>query len=242
MRCLLMILLAALANLAFAADYVREKKWADEITPGLVVGDPVYLEQHNHYKFLTLFTEAKDAKISVIIVHGSGIHPDWGMIGTLRTQLADEGYTTLSVQMPVLGADAKPEEYKATYQEAAERLKESIAFLKAKGYEKIGIVSHSMGSKMTHFYLVNNPDSGVSGWAALGISEVEDFSRINMPVLDLYGVNDFPWVLKGVNKRGESLQNKTGSKQVSVQKADHFYTSHEAEMVNQVKTFLDVSF
>jgi len=27
-----------------AADYAREKKWADEVVPGLVVGDPVYLQ------------------------------------------------------------------------------------------------------------------------------------------------------------------------------------------------------
>ncbi|MBS1218396.1 MAG: hypothetical protein H6R21_1529, partial [Proteobacteria bacterium] len=26
------------------ADYAREKKWADEVVPGLVVGDPVYLQ------------------------------------------------------------------------------------------------------------------------------------------------------------------------------------------------------
>ncbi|TCV89045.1 DUF3530 family protein [Sulfurirhabdus autotrophica] len=241
MRYLLMILLVAVANMVFAADYVREKKWADEITPGIVVGDPVYLEQKNHHKFLTLFTEAKDAKVGLIIVHGTGIHPDWGMIGTLRTQLADEGYTTLSVQMPVLAVDAKSEAYKATFKEAAERLQVAVAFLKAKGYGKVAIVSHSMGSKMVQAFLVNNPDSGVSAWAALGISDVDSFAGINMPVLDLYGVNDLPWVLKGVKKRGESLKNKVGSTQLSVQKADHFYTSHEAEMVNLVKTFMDNS-
>jgi len=40
---------------AFAAggtpDYAREKKWADEVVPGLVVGDPVYLETpRGHHK------------------------------------------------------------------------------------------------------------------------------------------------------------------------------------------------
>ena len=42
------------------------------------------------------------------LVHGLGIHPDWGLIGALRSDLPDAGYTTLSVQMPVLAADGSP--------------------------------------------------------------------------------------------------------------------------------------
>ena len=37
---------------AEAADYAREMKWADEVVPGLVVGDPVYLQtarRHHHF-------------------------------------------------------------------------------------------------------------------------------------------------------------------------------------------------
>ncbi len=43
----------------------------------------------------------------VVVVHGLGVHPDWGLIGGLRTGLADAGYVTLSVQMPVLAATAR---------------------------------------------------------------------------------------------------------------------------------------
>jgi hypothetical protein len=39
-----LILSLAWALPAAASDYAREKKWADEIVPGIVVGDPVYLE------------------------------------------------------------------------------------------------------------------------------------------------------------------------------------------------------
>ena len=241
MRYVLIFLLMAMTNLAFSADYAREKKWADEITPGIVVGDPVYLELKNGHKFLTLFTEEKDAKAGLIIVHGMGVHPDWGMIGTLRTQLADGGYSTLSIQMPVLRVDANPADYKATFNEAAERLQVAVAFLKAKGYQKVAIVSHSMGSIMTQAFLVKNPNAGVSAWAALGVSDIVSFAGIKIPVLDLYGANDLPEVLKTAKKRTESLKNSAGSKQVEMQKADHFYTGHEEEMVKQVKEFLDHS-
>ncbi|HLD14213.1 MAG TPA: DUF3530 family protein, partial [Burkholderiales bacterium] len=99
MRTWLIALLLAVSASAFAApDYPREKKWADEITPGLVVGDPVYLEQKNRHKFLGIYTEATNTRMGVVVVHGAGIHPDWGMIGTLRQRLPDYGYATLSIQ------------------------------------------------------------------------------------------------------------------------------------------------
>ena len=90
-----------------APDYAREKRWADEVTPGLVVGDAVYLQQKSGHKFLSIYTAVPQARAAVITVHGLGVHPDWALIGALRSGLADHGYATLSVQMPVLAADAR---------------------------------------------------------------------------------------------------------------------------------------
>ena len=72
MRAILISLILLMSAPAFAApDYAREKKWADEITPGIVVGDALYLEASGH-KFLTLYTEAASAKAGLVIVHGIG--------------------------------------------------------------------------------------------------------------------------------------------------------------------------
>jgi pimeloyl-ACP methyl ester carboxylesterase len=197
------------------ADYAREKKWADEIVPGLVVGDPVYLQTpRGHHKFLTLFTPADTGK-AVIVVHGLGIHPDWGMVGTLRTELADRGFATLSIQMPILAVDAKAEDYPPTFPEAAERIAEAVEFLKAKGYQQVAIVSHSMGS-------------------------VGDYKALKLPVLDLYGDNDLPPVLANAGKRKQSLAAKD-SRQVMIARADHFFTGRETEMVAAVADFLKVT-
>ena len=141
MRILATIWLCLISQLVFgSADYAREKKWADEITPGIVVGDPVYLELKpgpelkQGHKFLSLLTTVPDAKTALVVVHGLGIHPDWGMVGTLRTQLADLGYTTLSIQMPVLANEAEGDQYVTTFPEAAARIAAAVDFLKAKGY------------------------------------------------------------------------------------------------------------
>ena len=235
-------LLALFSLTAFAepvADYAREKKWADEIVPGLVVGDPVYLQTpRGHHKFLTLFTPADTGK-AAIVVHGMGIHPDWGMVGTLRTELADRGFATLSIQMPILAADAKGEAYPPTFPEAADRIAEAVEFLKAKGYKQIAIVSHSMGSRMSRAYMTGKPDPAVKSWASLGIS-VDDYKAVKRPVLDLYGDNDLPQVLANAGKRKQSLAAKD-SRQVMIARADHFFTGHESEMVAAVADFLNAT-
>jgi pimeloyl-ACP methyl ester carboxylesterase len=159
------------------------------------------------------------------------------MIGTLRTELADLGFTTLSIQMPILAADAKGEAYPPTFPEAAERIGEAVAFLKSKGYTKLAIVSHSMGSRMSRVYLVNKPDAAVKVWVSLGIS-YDDYAGTRLPVLDLYGDNDLPAVLDNTKKRKASLKT-AGSKQVVIPHTDHFYTGHEAEMVAAVAAFLN---
>lgn len=233
-------LVALFSLVAFAepvADYAREKKWADEVVPGVVVGDPVYLQTpRGHHKFLALFTPVEGHK-AVIVVHGMGIHPDWGMVGTLRTELADRGFATLSIQMPVLAADAQADAYPPTFPEAAERIAQAVDFLKAKGYTEIAIVSHSMGSRMSHAYLVGKHDAAVKAWASLGL-QLDDYAGLKLPILDMYGDNDLPPVLAGAAKRKRSLV-ASHSRQVVIPHADHFYTGHEEEMVETVAAFLN---
>jgi triacylglycerol esterase/lipase EstA (alpha/beta hydrolase family) len=245
MRLGLISLLLATSVSAFAAsDYAREKKWAEEIVPGIVVGDPVHLKQKNGHKFLGIYTEATEAKMGVVVVHGTGIHPDWGMIGTLRQRLADLGFTTLSIQMPVLAVDAKPEAYVPTLPEAVERIQHAVTYLKAKGYQRIALVSHSMGSRMSHGYMTKNPRDIVA-WAALGMpaalqtGDPITYETVKTPILDLYGSNDLPAVLDGVNKRKASLSGSPVSRQIVINDTDHFYAGQEEAMVNVVRDFLN---
>ncbi|MCE5180886.1 MAG: alpha/beta hydrolase family protein [Betaproteobacteria bacterium] len=238
MRFFAIILLSLFALTASAADYVREQKWADEVVPSIVVGDPVYLGPVNGHKFLALYTEAAKPKTAVIVVHGLGVHPDWNLIGVLRSGLAEQGYTTLSVQMPVLAADAAAASYSATFDEAAGRLKAAVEFLRGKGYRTIAIVSHSMGSRMSLTYLERNPAAPVKTWVAIGMPTSGGYGKVVIPVLDLYGANDLPAVLKGARRRADSFRVK-GSEQIAVPQTDHFFNQRDVELVKTVKDYLD---
>jgi hypothetical protein len=64
----------------------------------------------------------------------------------------------LSVQMPVLKADAKGEEYPPTFDEAAERIKTAIDFMPPRATQnRAGVAQHGQPHGGAH-YLQRNPN------------------------------------------------------------------------------------
>ena len=240
---LLVLLIAGLlsASLVHAqADYAREARWADEITPALIDGEAVYLTLPSGRQFLSIYQNVTASTTGLVIVHGIGVHPDWNLINRLRTGLADAGYTTLSIQMPVLAADARGDAYRALFPEAAERLQAAVAFLRSKGMTKVAIVSHSMGSRMSDHALTQGQLKGVDAWVAVGLSGQYGTPRRNdVPVLDIFGENDLPAVKGDSDARVKHISAIRGSAQIEVVKADHFFAGQEAELVRRAKSFLD---
>lgn len=220
-------------------DYAREQRWAEEIVPALLVGDPVRLTSPGR-TFLGIYAASRTPEPGVIVVHGRGLHPDWNLINVLRSQLADQGYATLSIQMPVLAGDASGERYASLFPEAAQRIGAAVRFLREKGHAKIAIVSHSMGARMANFYLEQTPEPHVSAWVAVGIlGRYTGAERLKLPTLDIYGERDWPEVRDNAAARAEHLRRVRGSAQLDVPAADHFFTGHEAVLVGHVKRFLD---
>ena len=238
---ILLNFLCSTAALAQTPDYAREKRWADEITPAILVGNAIYLTLKSGRKFLAIHATNAKARAGVIVVHGMGVHPDWNLINALRSQLAEQGYATLSVQMPVLAADAKGEQYPALFPEAAERLRAAVNFLRDQGHRKVAIVSHSMGARMVNHYLSNSGANDIDAWVAVGIStgEFQQAQTFKAPVLDIFGEKDFPVVLAHAAKRADAIKRIRGSGQVSIAGADHYFNGAENELTRHVKRFLD---
>jgi pimeloyl-ACP methyl ester carboxylesterase len=221
------------------SDYAREKRWADEITPAILSGDPIYLALKSGHKFLAIHTPNTKARAGVIVVHGAGLHPDWGLNNPLRTQLSEQGYVTLSVQMPVLAAEIKGDSYSPLLPEAAERLRIAVAFLREKGHKKIAIVSHSVGSRMVNEFLARG--GAIDAWVSIGINTgvYDQPEVIKIPVLDIFGEKDFPAVMQYAGRRAEAIKRVRGSAQIEVAGTDHFFVGAETQLVQHVKRFLD---
>ncbi len=234
--------LCALAPaIAFAqADYAREKRWADEISPAILVGNAVGLELPSARRFLGIYAAGRPGGPGVIVVHGLGVHPDWSLINVLRSQLVDEGYATLSVQMPVLASGAKADQYPPVFPEAAERLAAAVEYLRRQGHTRIGIVSHSLGSRMTNYFLERATEPGVDAWVSIGLlDQYTGVERLRIPVLDIYGERDFATVRDNAAGRADRLRRIRGSAQIEVPAADHYFAGQEAALVRHVKLFLD---
>jgi pimeloyl-ACP methyl ester carboxylesterase len=229
---------------SFSQDYDKEKRWADDILPTLMVGDAVWLQQKNGHRFLSLFIDKKEvSKGAVIIAHGRGWSPDFELYGTLRTRLAEEGYTTLSIQLPVLPSTAILGLYVPLYPDARERFQLAVDFLKAKGFRNIAIVSHSLGATMANQYLIRTEDTSVKAWVFIGILQgLEEMYRIKIPTLDVYGSNDWTVTMWGAPEREKQLRAHPGSGQVMVPGAKHFFEGREEDLLRIVTAFLDKTF
>ena len=240
LKLLLATALACACSLALAQDYEREARWAKETLATLVVGEAVQIEQKNGHRFLGLYTRATNKpRGAVIIAHGRGWGPDFELYGTLRATLAEAGYSTLSIQLPVLPGTAKIGDYLPMFPDSSERFALAIEWLHAKGYAKVAIVSHSLGATMANQYLITTPNPGVDAWVFISIiNGLEDMFRIKLPVLDVFGTRDWQVTRYGAEERRAQIIKIVGSDQVIIEGAEHFFDQQTDELTRVIATFL----
>lgn len=113
----------------YQPDYAREARLAEQIVDDIFDGEPVWLSANDH-RFLAIHTPNEDqAKGTVIILHGRGYHPDWPEVaGPLRTGLVDAGWSTLSVQMPVLKKGRLYYDYLPLFRFSRGRIESAISY------------------------------------------------------------------------------------------------------------------
>lgn len=247
MQPLRLVILAALLFGASAAhaqtrsDTAREQRWEAQIVPALVVGDAVRLQVEDGTAFLALHAPASPARGAVVLAHGPGLHPDHGITGELRVHLHDRGYTTLSLQMPVLPAEVDDgSAYRALYPEAVRRIEAGVRFLRERGATRVFLVTHAMGSGMAHEYLRRHRDAPVAGWAALSFYGVFDaVAGAGYPVLDLYGASDYRGIRGPASDRARILRALPGSRQFAVPEGGRFLAGGEKTVLAEVAAFLD---
>ena len=227
---------------ALAQDYAREKRWADEILPTLVVGDAVQIRAASGREFLALHAQGQSAKAAIVLVHGVGVHPDHGVIGILRDKLTALGYTTLSIQMPVLAKEAQVDDYyPKVFSDAADRMTKAADWLRARGHADVVLLSHSMGAWMVNEYLDRTHNSTpYKAWIVMGLTGSYSWTMRSyaFPVLDIYGEQDVAPALGAAGRRKFALKSANGSRQVMIAGADHNYNGKEGELAGVIDVFL----
>ena len=191
---LVITLLIAVPGVIFASDTSKEQRWADQIVDALMDGEAEWLKAQGN-EFLAIYTESSEGegKRAAIVLHGIGVHPDWPqVVSPLRVGLAEQGWATLSLQMPVLSNEAEFSEYRPLFDEVAPRIDAGLEFLKVQGIERVTIVAHSLGAAMAAYYLAHSK-SPIAAFVAVGMSSGSGDARmdsamslktIKIPVLD----------------------------------------------------------
>ena len=228
-------------------DYEREARLAQEAEAGLFEGDAVYLNDGNR-NFLSLYSEASASSFegAVILLHGRGFHPDWVQVaGPLREGFGELGITTLSLQMPVLAKNSKYYEYLEIIPQSFPRIEAGIDFLRSKGYQWIAVVAHSCSVHMTMAWIGEFGDNAIDAYVGIGM-EATDYGqpmlerfpleRMSIPVLDVYGSEDYPAVIKGAERRISEIESAGNpqSMQIKIEGPDHFFEDYENELVTTV--------
>ena len=237
--------LLLLHTFAYASDLDKEKRWADQIIDSLMDGEAIMLNDGEvDFLALTMPSDPKTKK-GVIIMHGIGIHPNWGqIIQPLRIALPEAGWHTLSIQLPVLANGVAPEQYKPLIADAAPRIEAAIAYLTEQGITEISLIAHSLGTQMTVAYLSSHAqslDKAVKGFIGVSMLDgtVDYLSAIDLPILDIYGDQDNVSSLLSVDNRRKASVNNQGYQQEMVEGANHFFEEREGELLESVIEFLN---
>lgn len=258
-QAMLIFLLVATFNFSVVAtDRAKEKRWASHINDFLLDGTVEWLDA-NHEKFLSIYTPTNKPPIgAVILLHGRGMHPDWPqVIQPLRTQLPSRGWSTLSLQMPVLQTEASDEDYLPIFNEVPARIQAGLDFLSSKGLNNIILVGHSLGSNMATNYLVKHHDPRIKAFVGIGmmgklqppetalLDNIASILQMQIPVLDVYGSNSFPAILASADRRAFAIASYQAdirtrhSRIVEIKEANHFFQGHEDELLGVIVNWLD---
>lgn len=247
---LLALLVFTTAAFAAEPDFEREARLANEIVDTILDGDPEWLEADGR-EFLSIYTEADESRAAVVILHGRGFHPDWAdTVNPLRVGLVERGYSTLSLQMPVLRKDAKYYDYIPIFHHAHGRIEAGIKFLRDNGHEKVILLAHSCGAHMAMDWIRAKQDSSIDAFVGLGLGATDyrqpmhqpfPLDWMHVPILDLYGENEYPAVIRLAPNRKDMIE-KAGhpkSRQQVLPEANHYFTDQGEPLVAAVADWLD---
>jgi pimeloyl-ACP methyl ester carboxylesterase len=226
-------------------DFDREDRMVGEIEESVMDGDVEFLPLSKDREVFSIFMEA-DAdtpKGGVVLLHSRGYHANWSStIKPLRVGLAEKGWHTLSVQMPVLDKKAKYYDYVPIFPYAHERIEAAIDFYKQRGVDNIILIGHGCGAHMSMSYIDKYGDSKISAYVGVGMGATDykqklikpfPLDKMLTPVLDVFGENDFPGVVRLSESRQDLMDVSANAKnaQMVIKGADHYYKENGSSQV-----------
>lgn len=242
---------------AWASNELQELNYAEEIESSYSTGEILWLQAKGR-KFLTLYTESEHLKVAgaAIILHPINGHPDQKrLINPLRTYLPQHHWSTLSIQLPVLGIYAKEQEYYPLFDDAQARIQAAMNYLISAEVKNIVLIGYGMGGLMATYYLKDKgkkkkDDKTTTKKAIVAISlstpktdykqvQIIDFiSQIELPFLDIFAEYDIPAVTDSARKRRISAKANSTYRQLQIAGEGHLFQHDEGLVVKRVYSWI----
>ena len=256
---IVVFLLSFTLNTPIAAQDIREQSREQQIAERLALTadvDEIINLEASGGGFIGLYKSTRANKHNethgvVILVHGMGAHPDWpDVISPLRRQLTEFGWSTLSIQLPILSPQAPVSKYGKTLKIANSRIQTAVEYLHTWEIGPIILLGYGFGAAQSANYLVTNKSDKVMAFVSVSmlaqkfirpeLKIFEFIGEITIPILDIYGEKDLVEVREGIDDRrlAASKNGNTGFQQIELQKSDHHYLGQEDVLVEQIQNWL----
>ena len=178
-------------------------------------------------------------------------HPDWAdAINPLRVGLVERGYSTLSLQMPVLEKDAKYYDYDPIFGFAHARIEAGMRYLRDSGHRKVILLAHSCGVHMAMDWIGNRATTvsmpiSASVWARriMGNPCASRFRWQDAGCgARFVRCQDYPGVSGAVRPRVRRCSRPPGTRSRAsrcLPQANHYFTDQGDALVAAVADWLD---
>lgn len=235
-------------------DSDKEHAIADKVSAQLKYGELIWLHSGKNSDFPAIYTLPvyNYKQRAVILLHSMSAHMDWPVVITpLRESLRDEMWASLSIQLPVIATEKSPAEYSKTLDEAARRIHSAVQYLRGEGHGKIVLIGYGFGATTAAFFLAGDHTHGVQAFVGISmlarkylaphVNLLAYLEKLYLPVLDIYGSNDLPVIVRTADDR-RLFSQKNGTyqfSQVIIEGADHYYTGCEQTLVDNIINWLE---
>ena len=247
---LMMIALPARADLLNSG---WEKQISENLSENSKATEVLWLGAKEN-KFLALYTRQTSdvAHGAAIILHTMGAHAEWPqIISPIRTLLPEQGWTSLSIQLPVIAPVNQIEDYGKTVKQAAERIKSAVRYLRERKFLNIVIIGHGFGAVSALAYLKKAEKQKIVALVAIGLQDyafvkpsidlLKLIEKSKIPILDIYGSRDFKKVIDQAPDRWLAAKkgNNQQYTQIEIEGADHYLNKMEDVLVKSIRGWLD---
>jgi len=247
---------SGIANTALASDIARETRIADNIKKSILIGEAVDLKADGK-DFIALITNNEPAKPrgSIIILHGMNSNPNAPQIAQpLRSQLAETGWVTASIQLPLAAADASIDDNLALIKESYPRIRATLNYMHQNFKNRpCVLVAHSLGAIMATGFLAEQKKLACDALILISMPKLpsdlpeadgnKSLKKVGIPTLEIYGSQDLDNVKNMIPSR-KLILKKTNklNRQVEISGADHNFSGLDENLVRAIHSWLIYTF